>query len=339
MQNHRVPCACAALFALAASGSAVGADKGRRALEPPLPLRVVERTPIPDLNGPFAWSMDPVCDADSNVFMFPMVAGRDGVINVASGHVRILKISPDGKTVVELKPDAVPGYEKSSIRASALGLDDHLYVLVTEPKKYQDILEFDGSGKYQGAASFDRSIAITRFAVFASREFLLTGYDTKGKASTGIFNGRGQLIRSVALGNGQPVSGVLPPPGRFEPAKDGNIYFAGTGVSGSLMGVSPSGEVVAKIGLTAPKGAEMLVSAKAASGRLAIEYAGRTDRSGTSHPGWVSVYDLSSGEKLADYSLPPRESSLLCYRISDVQGDVFTFLGTSGEYALVHAAR
>jgi len=279
----------------------------------------------------------PTCDFDGNVLLMPSAGAEDP-------PRRLLKISSDGKKATSIDLALIPGHEEGMLYGIAPSPDGRLFALTLGPKG-QRIVEFKERGQVQVVAAFERDeMFVKRMAAFDVDAFLLEGY-FKDEPVIGVFDRNGNLVRRVEVGalapragkqtdrerekaRGEPV--ISADLGHLVAAGDGYVYaVAWTEKKGTLLGVSRAGDVVKNVRLAPPAGVRALASVKASKNRLAVQYAG-LDALGR-HRLWLSVYDLNSEAKLADYSVPGPGGSLLCYSVSDVSGDVFTMLGMSPE--------
>lgn len=304
--------------------------------DPPIALRNIETIDTTSLIPGEALLIkgSPVCDRDANVFLMPSSGAGDP-------PRRILRISSDGKQATWLDLGLLPGYEEEIFYSMVAGPDGHLYALTLGPKG-QRILEFSERGKLEAVTPFDRKqIYVKRIAVFDADAFLVEGVSGEQPAIA-VFSRSGEVVKRVSLdrtdSKAQPTEGRFGADlGHMVSAGDGNIYVVKwTPRKGMAIGISRSGEIVTRIALTPPDGAQTLTSVKAFKNRMVVEYT-RTDASGE-FGWWMSVYDLSSGQKVADYVPPNAGGGLLCYTSSEVAGDVFTLLGMSS-HGLVQLVR
>lgn len=299
------------------------------------------------------------CDADSNVFFVP--GNPDG-----TPPDTVVKVSADGKRSTRFSLKSIPELRDVSdgeVYSFALGHSGELYVPVRNAKGYS-IVALDQNGAYRSKTWLGQ-VSVSEFAVFESGDFLLWAKSFKkedSKPFLGLLDSAGGELRKIFLDRGpapspestrgtttksRPGSRTQPGPGiigvsLMEPAKDGKIYVTTVPPKGPVpvFAISPSGDTQ-RIDLIPPRRDVTLVSIKVSDRRLAAEYEGsRSPRSSrVNPPGWISVYDIQSGERIATYTRV--RGSLLCYESGDGVPDAFTLLLGSEEshgIRLVHAA-
>ncbi len=230
----------------------------------------------------------------------------------------------------------------------ALDPDDRLYMLVSprEPGGQFSIVRFDNDGAYRSATSIDapgfRPIA---FAVFASGDFLITGWQEDGKGKlpkpyTGVWSSRGQFLARVRvpLSNKAESRSVLVDAVELsmaETAQDGYIYLALPGSRTTVHAISPAGQVSRTFTAIPPDQKAMLTGLKVGGGRLALAFEEPPPKGGTAKL-TIQILDTLTGEPMRTVFHQSYEigTALACY-----VPDVFTFISSeSGQMQMVHAA-
>jgi len=265
--------------------SLVGSSQAQQV--PKLDLSVKEEKPLPDFASSILLTGAVLCDSRGNIYLRPAQAPRpDPAAPVA-------KISPEDvqKTAFSIK--GVPGFERARVMIYdfAVGLRGQVYLLVGKcegvknPKCEVDVLSLDENGAYQSATKLERYFYPSRFAVFLSGEFLVSGTRDKevgtaeaSAAQTGsrslpveepytaIFDGSGRVRAELTL----PDDVKLESAGDSEPDKepegarlavewgmvasgeDGNIYLARSMAKPLVFVISPDGSVLRRFEVKPP---------------------------------------------------------------------------------------
>src|SRR5262249_11858048 len=102
------------------------------------------------------------------------------------------------------------------------------------------------------------------------------------------------------------------------PASDGNVYLVSG--DGPAYAITPSAEIVGTIDLASPQPGASLIDVKTSGCRLAAIYTTRNERSSLR---WISVYDLTTHKRVAEYG--PVQDTVMCYR-SEASQDRFSLL-------------
>ena len=304
--------------------------------------------------GPFQ------CDSEGDVFLM-LPAGK-------ALPTAILGISADGQKRTEFRLAAAPGFERSDILAYSVGRDDRVYVLSTRDGRDSYVVSFDKDGKFGSATKLEvaNGTILKRIAASDGTSYFVGGMRTEGasraeKQLDVILDAHGRIIGTVNISpDGGAPSGPrvshLPSARSEEGSKetteaqkrmdlsivrggqDGNFYFAPFDPKGPVFVVSPSGQVVRRIQLTAPTGAGFeLLDLEISGGRLAVAYQGQPPPGGTA-PVRIYVYEAQSGQLVAEYFHENWEIgvALACYS----PNDQFTFIAAdeNGRMHLVTAS-
>lgn len=172
--------------------------------------------------------------------------------------------------------------------------------------------------------------------------YFVSGTQTGDKTGKGaglpinaIYNGSGKLVRKVSLKDDAEPKGlpkITGQPSEANPAvrfgravlgEDGNIYLI-RAVSPTLVYViSPGGDLVRTVKVSAPFDKAVPIALMINAGRIAIEFSDPNayDMSDTT----IRVADALTGTKIADYQIAlDLTEAVACY-----SGNRFTFLGNS----------
>jgi hypothetical protein len=203
----------------------------------------------------------------------------------------ILRISPDGKTLVKYTLDAIPPEVAADarIRSFAPGAGDELVVLLEkqgeETQHY--LVRYGSDGEFRSSSRLDAPLRPSFLGTFPSGDLLIGGDELPPDPKTlpagtpispnlkgfvGIFNNRGLLLRRIALkGDLKPKDQKAKNPAgdpyfkqdieyrtaivlsSAETGEDGNVYLMRNTPTGPVYVISPSGTVYKSISLIPPR--------------------------------------------------------------------------------------
>jgi len=302
---------------------------------PRLALRVRDRVPITTVNEtPF---QDPVkCDADGNIYVHPY----QGPSPMAAP---VVKIFPDGKRTATFSITSVPEFEKSGVYDFADGLRGEVYIISINAKGKQ-IVSFSSDGQYKDTLKLEGGTFLPeQLVVFSSGAFLIGGYKqienrTTGTPFTGIFDQSGRLVKELELSGdlkstkeddekrkGAPLDPAISL-SNVVSADDGNAYRMRASTPPVVYVIAADGSVTHRFTVEPPGAGFSPGVMKAAGGRIVVEfYKGPQGQAPAEH--LYSVVDATTGERFADYVLPPdmkRGGAFACYTANG-----FTFIDAS----------
>lgn len=218
----------------------------------------------------------------------------------------------------------------------------------TPPKPF--LATFDRDAKQIAEVGLDPPVLPLQMASLVSGQLLIAGLAPAGKDAVrdflGVYRTDGRLEREVKLPPGfQDTDSFSASVFSFlEMSDDGMLFLMRAGTEGPVHVISPEGELIQSIRITAPPGTRLL-KVKAARDRL-VALTGKVVP--TEVPGsfittglLYSVVNPHTGEFEAQYDANPPETgvgnlfgNLVCYA-----SETFTFLarGTDGRISLVRA--
>lgn len=287
----------------------------------------------------FAWLNPARCDTSGNVFVVPVPEAdpRDAKNPSAPPLYPkklgdILRISADGKKRTRFSPATVPALanaDEITTVAMSLGPGGTLFALVWarrgEASGGHYIVSFQETGQYRSHIEVDDDdMAVQRFEVFGSGEFLLRGVRFSGSPRAAVMPASGGLLQDVVFLPAVDSEVAATPPklsDHLGRGGDGRIYFVPEGED-SVHVIAPSGLSERAFRLAPVPRTWQLMDLKAAGSRLALMYF--EERPGRdSGRVSIAIYDVHFGERLAVYG--PVSGVPVCYESSGLQ-DQFTLL-------------
>ena len=293
----------------------------------------------------FAWLNPARCDTDGNVFVVPVPeADPRDVKNKSAPPLYprklsdILRISADGRERKLFSLASVPALAKAqeiSTVAMTLGPGGIPFALVWaqrgEASGSHYIVSFEESGRYRSHVEVDGDeMAVQRFEVFGTGEFLLQGVRVWGDSRVAVMPAGGGLLRDVDFlpevdsedaGTQPRISEHLARGG------DGRIYFVPEGKE-SIHVIEPSGLSEHAFRLAPVPRNWRLTDLKAVGPRLALIY--YEERGRETGRAWIAIYDVRDGERRTVYG--PALGLPVCYQHVGQQ-DQFTVL-KDGRYLI-----
>jgi hypothetical protein len=204
----------------------------------------------------------------------------------------------------------------------------------------KSVINFGPDGKRESVVPLDRPpipFFPNQIAVFRSGEILVAGvqYHPGYKASTAVYDPAGHLVKQFALGGDAEIEHAIElgdaryaqSPGQGNryigesvaiTGDDGFVYLMRATSPATVYAISPAGEVVRKIVVSAPtEGGLPDFGLRVAKNRLAIRFFSGCDsflKVGSCHGGAYVVVDATTGQRLASYEAG-RElgNPLACY--------------------------
>jgi hypothetical protein len=284
------------------------------------------------------------CDADGNIYF------RRYQEDMFTSPVT--KVSRDGKQVTRIPFDAVPGIE-GRLTATDFGvsLRGEAFYITRDSKGRVRVVRYAKDGTYNSTTDIGHIRVAIKVAMFSSGQFLVSGtralgvgYPSAEESFTGVFDFDGSLIRRVSLpGDREKIA--LDKPTNVEsitehqkeissqvavPAEDGNVYLFRPGSPAQIWVVSPKGDVLRSFLPEGPSDKMRARSIKVAGGRIVVQF---SESTGDGHVvrEIVSLFDASTGERMADYEVPMGLSGMLaCYT-----PDGFIYLGANQQQQLL----
>ncbi len=250
-----------------------------------------------------------------------------------------------------------------------------VFILAFKSKDDLELVAFRDSGEFDYDAKLESRFLPAQFAVFPTGELLVTGTEAPERegqspegAFTALFDRNGKFLKRVSLpgdislknpmaswqprssaqqrgaaSGGAAEAGDRPQPddraspislGRTEVGEDGNVYVVRATAKPLIYVLSPAGEVVRRLELTPPSPKGKPWTFKVGGGMVVVEW---TEEASTGYEDATgfSLYDAMTGERQADYALPPElGGAVACYNAGG-----FTFVtARNGQLAIVHAA-
>jgi len=271
-----------------------------------------------------------MCDESGNIYSRPFDIGS----GPAQLRVPIQRISPDAQLSGSFPVTLLPGGETRSffvrngrVYAPAISQKGELYVAELSPS---------GSVISQIKLQLSKRIDVWHLAVFLSGEYLLVG--TSGMVGTkshapfaAVFAADGRLVKTIyeaededarqkaeggdpkyVFSGGDPGNLFVMFDAGVAVGSDNNVYLLHGGSTALIYAISPSGQVVRKLGISGFDPNLRATSIKSYGARLAIGFS----RVGKTPENMVEVIDYH-GNPIASYEVhePPGDSDaiLACY--------------------------
>ena len=278
-----------------------------------LTLRVRDRISITTENeDPF---QDPIkCDSDGNIYVRPYV-------RPLSMAAPVVKISLEGKRTATFAIRSVPEFDKSIANDFAVGPRGEVYIISSNAKGKQ-IVSFDANGEYHSTVKLEGAFLPEQLAVNSSGAFLVGGYKEQkdnratGTPFTGIFDHSGRLIKELELlGDLKPSKDAADKQkgAPLDPAismsnvvavDDGNFYLMRASTPPVVYVIAPDGSVAHQLKINPPGLGFAAGVMKAGGGKVVVEFY-RAAKGQTPAEQVYSVLDATTGDRFANYVLPP----------------------------------
>ncbi len=277
-----------------------------------LTLRVRGRAAITTENeGPFE---EPVkCDGEGNIYVHPYASPSPMAAPV-------VRISPEGKRTGTFSVTSVAEFEKSGAFDFASGLRGEVYIISMNAKGKQ-IVSFDKNGEYHGSVKLEGDFLPEQLAVNSSGSFLVGGYKEKdghptGTPFTGIFDQSGRLVKELELPGdlhpgkdaarkqkGAPLDPAISM-SNVVAAEDGNFYLMRASAPPVVYVIEPDGSVAHRFAIKSPGDGFVAGVMKAGGGKIVVEFY-KAAKGQAPAEQLYSVQDSTTGERFANYLLPP----------------------------------
>jgi hypothetical protein len=292
------------------------------------------------------------CDAEGNLYIRKYAMDRPLLSPVA-------KIDAEGKRAALFDPVAFSQLQLDRADAFSPDPDGGLYQIassgVLKPRNY--MIHFSSDGTPSSPIQLDADFELYEFAPFSSGNLLVSGLqrDPGNKADAGhpltaVLSADGRVLAQVSFGpafgptatsgkSAMKAAGVdkqKPAPGLdlsdAEVGSDGNIYALRRSSPALVYVISPAGNIVRTLKVSAPITGVMPDAFHVSKNRTAISF-WNDDQSRA-----LVVSDAQTGQRIATYSgAATLGQSFACYSADD---GVFTFLhlGEKNELEVIRAA-
>jgi len=314
-----------------------------------IPTRVLEvpteGSPLPLWAAPLFGSIE--CDSRGGVFVRELNYEN-------TWQSPVLRLSKDGVQRFEL-PSVVDLPGETTAFGFSAGASGDVTIAVGVPKSSDielRLLHFDRDGKFRRQTVVEPFFTLAAIHSLPDDRYLLIGIrrpitrGAKGIPVMGIFDRDGKLIKSFVSKNDKQVTGTGAGAGLFNPnfqfakirsGPDGTLYvFKPDGESAAVDVISPAGELVRTLKLSAPVTGLHAFEMYLAGNRLLVSYQRPAKIASSNEPDtrlWHGLYDLESGQLQA--ILEQKERGILaCANYNEL-----TFLTTtkSRHFALATA--
>jgi hypothetical protein len=136
------------------------------------------------------------CDTRGNVYV-------QAYTSATARPLPILKISPEGKVLAILSPPSLQDMPEAGFDPFAVTAHGRVYWVASTPKETR-LVELDEEGHFVSSVRVEKLVAPRQLAVFASGEFLVSGYRRAELADvdeplTALFDRTGRFIKEVEL--------------------------------------------------------------------------------------------------------------------------------------------
>jgi hypothetical protein len=294
--------------------------------------------------------------------LFPMRCDSDGNLYLR-GHVPrdnqtpITRISRKGDRVTTLSVDSDLDLRKATVSDFAVSPEGEVYQLAQVGRDVY-VATFSSEGTFKSKTKLDTPFWAAHIAPFGSQGFLVTGLAFSEEANkapregfTAVFDASGRLVKrlrlpgDVARKKEAASSGSRAPQphssshakdaagendwqvplllGTAEAAEDGNVYLLRRASPALLYVLGPSGQVLRKLTVKAPKPGLLPSSMHLARGRIALLF---TEWERENPDEILVLLDTLTGERVGEYEVPVSlGGAFACY--SD---DGFAFITSSG---------
>jgi hypothetical protein len=280
------------------------------------------------------------CDAESAIYAQPFSPDRTAAL---------LRISSDGKKVVQISLGSVPGFDKASIVDYAVSWHSgEVYVLTQKEREDSPYLvRFTNDGRYRSTVRLEHRFHPSSIALFKSGNVLVFGQHEVRKRSTpflGIFGDNGQLKQRI-----EKLEGDLPPPStpgdsQYDDAMAGTLlYGSGGGLVylaratrvGPVFAINEGGQVQHTFRLPEYETTE-LFEVRVEGGQMLVVHMRQQEKD--NYELLLSVLEPTSGKLIRAFRSKDPEMGVAVG--CQVGGDTFTFLGADakGRLRLVEAA-
>jgi hypothetical protein len=305
-------------------------------------LKIVKTLPLRRA-GEESMLLPSKCDEDGNVYV-------RFYVHPSPLRAPLYKFSPQGEQLTTFSVDSDPAFQPqgAGVRDYEIGKGSKVFLLaVAEDGNY--ILSYNKNGSLDAKIKLQIRFLPSRFHVFDSGEFLVTGFGRGTEAHpshaiiTAVFAKDGTWLKRVELPEGKPfeeaadrgdaefiepgqiqAGNFAVEEGRIARGADGNLSVVHWADPARVHVIASSGEVVKSFDVKPPLEGRKPMAVFVHGDRMALEYPSLQD----DRRSFITVVRLD-GQEQTTYDTSDVHSSLACYG----ESERFTFLGKQLQFA------